>query len=39
MKGICERLREKEGTLTAQKMAIDEFLTKSKEHPTADEMH
>ena len=39
MKDIIQRLREKGVTLTPQRMAIVEFLSKSKDHPTADEMH
>jgi Fur family peroxide stress response transcriptional regulator len=39
MKDIIERLKEKEVALTPQRMAIAEFLSKSKEHPTVDEIH
>jgi Fur family peroxide stress response transcriptional regulator len=39
MKHILERLKEKRVTLTPQRMAIAEFLSKSKDHPTADQIH
>ena len=33
MKDIIERLKEKEGALTPQRMAIGEFLSRSEGHP------
>jgi len=39
MKDIFERLKDKGVSLTPQRMAIAEFLSKSKGHPTADEIH
>jgi Fur family peroxide stress response transcriptional regulator len=39
MKDIIERLKEKGVTLTPQRMAVVEFLSKSDHHPTADEIH
>ena len=39
MKDILERLRNKGVSLTPQRMAIAEFLSKSKDHPTADQIH
>ena len=39
MKDIIERLKENEVTLTPQRMAIAEFLSRSKDHPTVDEIH
>ncbi|TET95411.1 MAG: transcriptional repressor [Desulfobacteraceae bacterium] len=39
MKDIIERLKENGVTLTPQRMAIAEFLNKSKNHPTVDEIH
>ena len=39
MKGMLERLRQKGVTLTPQRMAIAEYLSNSKNHPTADEIH
>lgn len=39
MKDILERLKDKGVSLTPQRMAIAEFLSKSKNHPTADEIH
>ncbi len=39
MKDIIERLKENGVTLTPQRMAIAEFLSRSKDHPTVDEIH
>jgi len=39
MKDILERLKDKGVSLTPQRMAIAEFLNKTKDHPTADEIH
>jgi len=39
MKDILERLKDKGVSLTPQRMAIAEFLSKCKNHPTADEIH
>ena len=39
MKDILERLKDKGVSLTPQRMAIAEFLSKSKDHSTADEIH
>ncbi len=39
MKDIIERLRDNGLTLTPQRMAIAEFLSKSRNHPTVDEIH
>ena len=39
MKDIIDRLKDKGVTLTPQRMAIAEFLSKSKNHPTVDEIH
>jgi len=39
MKDILKRLKDKGVSLTPQRMAIAEFLSKSKDHPTADEIH
>jgi Fur family peroxide stress response transcriptional regulator len=39
MKNIIERLKDGRVTLTPQRMAVAEFLSKSKNHPTADEIH
>lgn len=39
MKEILERLKDKGVSLTPQRMAIAEFLNKTKDHPTADEIH
>ncbi len=39
MKDIIERLKENGATLTPQRMAIAEFLSKNKDHPTVDEIH
>ncbi|HUT69858.1 MAG TPA: Fur family transcriptional regulator [Desulfatiglandales bacterium] len=36
---MLERLRQKEVTLTPQRMAIVEYLSNSADHPTADEIH
>jgi len=38
MRGIVERLKDKGVTLTPQRMALAEFLSKNKDHPTADEI-
>ena len=39
MKDIIERIKEKGVTLTPQRMAIAEFLSQTKDHPTADDIH
>jgi len=39
MKDIIERLKENRVTLTPQRMAVTEFLSRSKNHPTVDEIH
>jgi len=39
MNKIIERLKLKGIALTPQRMAIAEYLSKSKNHPTADEIH
>jgi Fur family peroxide stress response transcriptional regulator len=39
MKEIIQRLRDKGVTLTPQRMAVAEFLSRSKAHPTVDEIH
>jgi len=39
MKDIIERLKENGVTLTPQRMAVAEFLSRSKNHPTVDEIH
>jgi Fur family peroxide stress response transcriptional regulator len=39
MKEILERLRQKGVTLTPQRMAIAEFVSKSTDHPTVDDIH
>lgn len=39
MKDIIERLKEDGVTLTPQRMAVAEFLSRSKNHPTVDEIH
>lgn len=39
MKDMIERLKEKGVKLTPQRMAIAEFLSKNKDHPTVDEIH
>jgi len=39
MKDIIERLKENGVTLTPQRMAVAEFLSGNKNHPTVDEIH
>ena len=39
MKDIIKRLKEKRVTLTPQRMAVVEFLSRSTAHPTVDEIH
>ena len=39
MKDIIERLKENGVTLTPQRMAVTEFLSRSRNHPTVDEIH
>ena len=39
MKNIIQRLKGKDIALTPQRMAIAEFLSKSEDHPTVDEIH
>ena len=39
MKNIIERLKSKEIAMTPQRMAIAEFLSKTEDHPTVDEIH
>jgi len=39
MKDIIERLKDKGVPLTPQRMAVAEFLSRSKNHPTVDEIH
>ena len=39
MKHIIERIKKKGVTLTPQRMAVAEFLSQSKDHPTADDIH
>ena len=39
MKDIIERLKDTGVTLTPQRMAVAEFLSRSKSHPTVDEIH
>jgi len=39
MKNIIERLKENGVTLTPQRMAVAEFLSRSKNHPTVDDIH
>ena len=39
MRDIIGRIKDRGVTLTPQRIAIVEFLSHSKEHPTADEIH
>jgi len=39
MKDIIERLKENGVTLTPQRMAVAEFLSGNRNHPTVDEIH
>ncbi len=39
MKDIIARLKENGVTLTPQRMAVTEFLSRSRNHPTVDEIH
>jgi Fur family peroxide stress response transcriptional regulator len=39
MKDIIERLKDKGVPLTPQRMAVAEFLSRSEDHPTVDEIH
>ncbi|MBW1674761.1 MAG: transcriptional repressor [Deltaproteobacteria bacterium] len=39
MKDIIKRLKENGVTLTPQRMAVAEFLSRNKNHPTVDEIH
>jgi Fur family peroxide stress response transcriptional regulator len=39
MRDILGRLKDKGVALTPQRMAVAEFLNKSKDHPTADQIH